>query len=240
MIKPVPTSGLFKVTSSIVITMNLEFNSMCRRKEIHWCSKFYLHWSGRHARETSRWLLECPFEQKLVSFVERFHEVHSIERKNLPRSICGPAEDWQKFKRLPGKLERLMAAAMPCKKCPKGISKVCAKSETASEKTPKTIAGCLVESHVSTGQRAESSLPAKHEDHIAGKGFTSMTHYNLFHKFIPMPQGMEKARDNPSMATGESPEQEGCYSRSTKRQQESPLCPNSRSLKTEPCSVVTL
>ena len=30
----------------------------------------------------------------------------------------------------------------------------------------------------------------KHEDHIAGKGFTSMSHYNLVHKFIPMPQAM--------------------------------------------------
>ena len=36
----------------------------------------------------------------------------------------------------------------------------------------------------------ESSLPTKHEDHIAGTGLTSMTHYNLVHKFIPMPQGM--------------------------------------------------
>ena len=32
-LKPVPTSGRSKVTSSIVITMNLEFNSMCRRKK---------------------------------------------------------------------------------------------------------------------------------------------------------------------------------------------------------------
>ena len=37
----------------------------------------------------------------------------------------------------------------------------------------------------------ELSLPKKHEDHIAGKGFTSMTHYNLVHKFIPMPQAMK-------------------------------------------------
>ena len=28
-------------------------------------------------------------------------------------------------------------------------------------------------------------------DHIAGKGFTSMSHYNLVHKFIPMPQVMK-------------------------------------------------
>ena len=32
-VKPVPTSGRSKVTSSIVITMNLEFNSTCRRKK---------------------------------------------------------------------------------------------------------------------------------------------------------------------------------------------------------------
>ena len=31
-LKLVPTSGRFKVTSSLVITMNFEFNSMCRRK----------------------------------------------------------------------------------------------------------------------------------------------------------------------------------------------------------------
>ena len=29
-----------------------------------------------------------------------------------------------------------------------------------------------------------------HEDHIAGKGFTSMTHCNLVHKFIPMRQAI--------------------------------------------------
>ena len=32
-LKPVPTSGRLKVTSSIVIAMNLEFNSMCLRKK---------------------------------------------------------------------------------------------------------------------------------------------------------------------------------------------------------------
>ena len=32
-LKPVPIFGLSKVTSSIVITMNLQFNSTCRREE---------------------------------------------------------------------------------------------------------------------------------------------------------------------------------------------------------------
>ena len=30
-----------------------------------------------------------------------------------------------------------------------------------------------------------------HEDHIAGKGMTSLSHYILVHKFIPMPQAMK-------------------------------------------------
>ena len=34
------------------------------------------------------------------------------------------------------------------------------------------------------------SLPIHYEDHIAGKGENSQQHYNLVHKFIPMPQAM--------------------------------------------------
>ena len=37
----------------------------------------------------------------------------------------------------------------------------------------------------------ESSVPAKHVDRIAGKGFISVIYYNLVHKFIPMPQAMK-------------------------------------------------
>ena len=37
----------------------------------------------------------------------------------------------------------------------------------------------------------ESSLPTKHEDGNAGKGFTSMIHCNLVHKIILMPQAMK-------------------------------------------------
>ena len=37
----------------------------------------------------------------------------------------------------------------------------------------------------------EESLPNYHEDHIAGKGENSLQHYNLAHKFIPMPQAMK-------------------------------------------------
>ena len=67
---------------------------------IHWWNKVYSHWSGRHARETYWWLLERRFEQKLVRFVERFSRSSHYWQKNLPRDICGPGGDWQKFKRL--------------------------------------------------------------------------------------------------------------------------------------------
>ena len=36
-----------------------------------------------------------------------------------------------------------------------------------------------------------NSLPNRHEDHIAGKGENSLQHYNLVHKFVPMPQAMK-------------------------------------------------
>ena len=35
------------------------------------------------------------------------------------------------------------------------------------------------------------SLPTHHEDHIAGPGNNPQQHYNLVHKFIPMPQAMK-------------------------------------------------
>ena len=37
----------------------------------------------------------------------------------------------------------------------------------------------------------ENPPPNHHEDHIAGKGDNSSQHYNLVHKFIPMPQAMK-------------------------------------------------
>ena len=143
------------------------------------------------------------------------------------------------FKNARRKLKRPMTATMPCERMVHAsTTKVPAKQDSASQKIPRTIYGCMVESHECPRQRVESSLITKHEDQIAGKGFTSMTHYNLGYKFIPMPQAMrlpdakscsgqamEISRDNSSIATGKSQEQKGIYSRrSTKRQKESPLC----------------
>ena len=68
------------------------------------------------------------------------------------------------------KLERLVAPATPCKRPPKGITKVYGKSEIASEKTPKTVYECMVESHESTRQQVESSPPKIMKTTLQAKG----------------------------------------------------------------------
>ena len=65
------------------------------------------------------------------------------------------------------KLDRPMAGAMPCKKKARTSNTKVAAEVIASQKVPKTIYGCTVDSHESTRQRVEPSPLAKYEDHIA-------------------------------------------------------------------------
>ena len=50
---------------------------------------------------------------------------------------------------------------------------------------------CILEASESTRMRMEESPPNFHEDHTAGRCDNSLQHYNLVHKFIPMPQAMK-------------------------------------------------
>ena len=82
---------------------------------------------------------------------------------------------------------------MPCKEGTKlhsGLQDIEAKNDEFN-KIPKTKYACIVEAHESTRHRLQSSLPKNHEDHTAGKWYTSMTHHNLVHQFIPLPQAMK-------------------------------------------------
>ena len=64
--------------------------------------------------------------------------------------------------------------------------------ETCGESgTRKSKHACIMEAHESTRKRSEWTLPKDHEDRIAGKGFNSSSHYNLVHKYIPVPQAMK-------------------------------------------------
>ena len=55
----------------------------------------------------------------------------------------------------------------------------------------KTKLAYILEADESTRMRMRNSVPHHHEDHIARKGENSSQHYNLVHKFIPMPQAMK-------------------------------------------------
>ena len=80
-----------------------------------------------------------------------------------------------------------MAPAMPCK-----ISKKSKHGETRGKSNEfKAKLACILEASESSRLRMEESLPNCHEDHIAGKGDNSLQHYNLVHKFIPMPRAMK-------------------------------------------------
>ena len=80
-----------------------------------------------------------------------------------------------------------MAPAMPCK-----TSKKCKHGQTWGKTNEfKSKLVCILEACESTRLRMEESLPNCHEDHIAGEGDNSLQHYNLVHKFIPMPQAMK-------------------------------------------------
>ena len=109
-LKPVPTFGRCKVTSSIVITMNLEFNSTCRRKKhslLHrniwmlpglliliWmsCKKKVLTITGMSIR-TSICQTRGNASRNLLCW-----------RRNLQRDRCGPGRDWQRFQRPPDQI----------------------------------------------------------------------------------------------------------------------------------------
>ena len=81
------------------------------------------------------------------------------------------------------KLETSAAPAMPCK-----IMKNCG---SGTSNKIKTKLACILEADESTRMRMGNSEPSNHEDHIAGKGENSLQHYNLVHKFIPVPQAMK-------------------------------------------------
>ena len=83
------------------------------------------------------------------------------------------------------KLETQVAPAMPCKIMKKNCG-------NGGSNKIKTKLECILEASESTRLRMEESLPNHHEDHIAGRGDNSLQHYNLVHKFIPMPQSIKQ------------------------------------------------
>ena len=96
------------------------------------------------------------------------------------------------------KLETPMAPAMPCKISKN--NKNCGNGEKFN--TVKSKLACILKADESTRMRMGNSIPHYHQDHIAGKGDNSLQHYNLVHKFIPMPQAVKNSGSESSSGQG--------------------------------------
>ena len=132
---------------------------------------------GKNAKlkETQKWFNEKP---KLDN-ATRLRGIYFIdpEDKEFKETIRNARK----------KLETPMAQAMPCKTCKKSK-----KGEIRGKTNDfKSKFACILEARECTRLRMEESLPNYHEDHIAGKGNNSLQHYNLVHKFMPMPQSVK-------------------------------------------------
>ena len=164
--------------------------SQCSQSSLYWKRNLQKDICGpgrdwqRFKRLPDRVMYGYKYGRKLVKPL-RIDKNRNGQKKSQNFTML---EDWEeftssiqmtkstkKFSKMRGeKLGRPMAPAMPCKR-QSSITKVVAKLEIGSEMNSKTVYGCIVESHGSTRQRVRS--PKNHEDHIAGKGFTSMSHF---------------------------------------------------------------
>ena len=82
------------------------------------------------------------------------------------------------------KLETPIAPAMPCKIMMKNCG-------SGTSNKIKTRLACILEAGQSTRLRMGESLPIHHDDLFSRKGDNSLQHYNLVHKFIPMPRAIK-------------------------------------------------
>ena len=111
-----------------------------------------------------------------------------LENARKLRGICLIDPEDKEFKETiknaRKKLETSVAPDMPCKIMKKNCG-------SGAPNKIKTRLACILEADESTRMRVGNSIPHHHEDHIAGKGNNSLQHYNLVHKFIPMPQAIK-------------------------------------------------
>ena len=126
-------------------------------------------------KERQRWAIEKP----QLDNARKLRGIYFIHPENK--------EFKETIKNARKKLETPMALAMPCK-----TSKTCKHGVTRGKSNEiKSKLACILEASGSARLRMEESLPNYHEDHIAGKGDTSLQHYILVHNFIPMPQAIK-------------------------------------------------
>ena len=129
----------------------------------------------RKSKAKQKWAIEKPKldnarQLRGIFFIEPNDEEFKHTMKNARR-----------------KLEIPIPAAMPCK------TLVNCRGETCRNiGKHKTKYACVVDADESMRIRLEGVPHRYHEDHISAKGINSLSHCNLVHKFIPMPEEIKK------------------------------------------------
>ena len=104
-LKPVPIFGRSKVTSSIVITMNLEINSTCRRKKTFSIPLKYVDVT---------WSTHTDLDVLQEKRIDDYWNVDSIRHlsdswkgftKFIQKETCGLGGDRKRFKQLPDQIK---------------------------------------------------------------------------------------------------------------------------------------
>ena len=125
---------------------------------------------------------ECAIEKRKLYNARRLRGIYFIDPED--------GEYMETIQNAEKKLET-PEAAMPCElrttKRPRKPLETDSETKGSNNIFQKTKHAA----HESTTRRLESTLPKDHEDHTAGKGYNSMSHKNLVHKFIPMPRAMK-------------------------------------------------
>ena len=129
---------------------------------------------GKHAKlkEKQKW----SHEKLHLENVRKLRGIYFIDPEDK--------EFKETIKNARKKLETSVAPAMPCKI----MKKNCGSGHPTKLKQNLRVFWELMNLRDCVW---EIQYRINHEDHIAGKGDNSLQHYNLVHKFIPMPQAMK-------------------------------------------------
>ena len=144
----------------------------------------YIQARSSMASSGSQWEKHAKLKEKQKWSNEKLHLENARKFRGIYFIDPEDKEFKETIKNARKKLETSVAPAMPCKIMKKNCG-------SGGSNKVKTKLACILEADESTRLRMGNSVPNYHEDHIAGKGINSLQHYNLVHKFIPMPQAMK-------------------------------------------------
>ena len=103
--------GRLEVTSSIVITMNLEFNSTCRRKTRSLFHSNTLMFRGPHiqmsmcCKKRRLAIVGMSIRMSICQMILGEGSQNSLYwKRSLQKDTCGPGGDWRRFKRHPDQI----------------------------------------------------------------------------------------------------------------------------------------